>query len=236
MQHTQKRQPAWKAEAALLWGTPKARHRGPRPSITVGQVVEAGIALADAQGLVAVSMERVAQKLGVTTMALYRHVPGKAELVALMIEHGLGQPPAPSGRSWRRQLLRWANALLALFLRHPWSLEATARLRVMGPRELAWLEAGMRVLEPTGLRPAECHGACLALVSQVRTTAQFSMAQRHALSGPGWAAATRKVIAGRAEYRCLQAMLDQPAARGLEQGLAWVLDGVEARLTRGRRR
>jgi len=78
---------------ALLWDRPATPRRGPKPALNLEAIAEAGIGVADADGLAAVTMQRVAAALGVTKMALYRYVPGKAELVALMIDMGLGEAP-----------------------------------------------------------------------------------------------------------------------------------------------
>src|SRR5438128_1907234 len=110
----------------LLWGEKRGSSRGPKPALSVQQIAWAAIALADAEGLDAVSMQRVAHKCGVTTMALYRYVPDKAGLVALMIDIGIGDPPALDSISggWRPQLEEWAKQLWITFNGHPWSLEA----------------------------------------------------------------------------------------------------------------
>jgi AcrR family transcriptional regulator len=217
--------------AAIRRGAPDGGRRGPRRSLSLEQLADAGVRLADAQGLAGVSMERVAKVLGVTTMAPYRYVASKGELVDLMVERGLGPPPVLEGETWRARLTAWATALHALFCRHPWALEATGRLRVMGPCELAWLEAGMQTLLPTALSPAECHGACLAVLGQVRTSAQFSAPQHHGLTGADWAVATRTMLKGRDDFPQLQALLRAgPPRVGLEHSLEWVLDGITARI------
>ncbi|MGC4889458.1 TetR/AcrR family transcriptional regulator [Micromonospora sp. DT227] len=77
----------------LLWGTPVGPRRGPRPTLSPAVVARAGIAVADADGLDGLTMQRVAESLAVTKMALYRYVPGRAELVALMLDAALGEPP-----------------------------------------------------------------------------------------------------------------------------------------------
>ena len=219
------------SSVALLWHEPRVGRRGPRPALTVEALVEAGIELADDQGLDALSMERVAKKLKVTTMALYRYVPSRAVLVDLMVDRGVGSPPKLAG-PWRRRLLQWANALLEIFRRHPWSLESTGRIRVMGPFELSWLEAGMAALASTSLTPAERRSACLALISQVRTAAQFSQPT----SGPyqhfgweEWTRLTRALIATRpAHFPELSRVMTQRSE--VAGGLDWVLDGIAARL------
>lgn len=240
---------AQERSVALLWKEAPRARRGPRPALSVEQVVEAAVALADAQGLEAVSMERVAAGFGFTPMALYRYVPGKAELLDLMIDRGLGAPPAlgEPGDPWRAKLERWAHALWDVFHRHPWALEATGRLRVMGPCELAWLEAGMAALVSTRLTPGERRSACLVLLGHVRNSAQFSVAPPHGrkgLTSAQWGAATLTLIREReGRYPELLAALtappsDEPQDGVLAFGVRTVLDGIAARVAArpGRRR
>ncbi|GFJ93720.1 TetR/AcrR family transcriptional regulator [Phytohabitans rumicis] len=92
----------------LLWGEWARPARGPKPSLTLDRIVDAAIALADREGIDALSMRRVAAELGAGTMSLYRHVPGKAELLALMLDKVSDpgrRPPAwqvPAGEPWWR--------------------------------------------------------------------------------------------------------------------------------------
>ncbi|QSQ23791.1 TetR/AcrR family transcriptional regulator C-terminal domain-containing protein [Pyxidicoccus parkwayensis] len=225
----------------MLWKeSPRAR-RGPRPALSVERIVEAAIALADEQGLEAVSMERVASGFRFTPMALYRYVPGKAELVDLMIDRGLGPPPVLAGDkdAWRAKLEQWARALWDVFHRHPWALEATQRLRLMGPHELAWLEAGLGALASTRLSLEAQRSACLVLLGHVRNTAQFSVTLprgRGNVSSGQWGAATRTLIQDHAEqYPRLLAVLSAPPESGAREdtltfGIQMVLDGIATRI------
>jgi len=77
----------------LLWGTRDRPRRGPRPSLSLDRIVAEAISLADAEGLANLSMQHLAERLGCAKMALYRYVPGKSELVALMVDTALGDPP-----------------------------------------------------------------------------------------------------------------------------------------------
>ncbi|GGQ48154.1 TetR/AcrR family transcriptional regulator [Couchioplanes azureus] len=160
----------------LLWGGRARPSRGPRPTLDLAGLAEAGVALADAEGLAAVSMQRVAAALGVTKMALYRYVPGKAELVALMLERAIGAPPRLDPGDWRTGLARWSRALLDAYLRHPWVLDATVGPRPLGPHELTWMEAGLRLLAGTGLRGAERLDTLAALAAQARSIADQARA------------------------------------------------------------
>ena len=137
-----------------LWrrsDAPAARKQG----LTVRRVVDAAVELADAEGLTAVSMGRVADRLGFTPMALYRHVAGKDELLQLMFDGAVGEPPAvidaASQAGWRSGLERWSRELVAVLRRHPWALEIPIGGIPVTPNRLAWLDRGLRVQEETGL-------------------------------------------------------------------------------------
>ena len=91
------------------------------------RIVQAGIQIADAEGLDALSMRGVAAKLGVATMSIYRHVAGKDDLVMLMADAAFGELdyPDPQPVDWRPRVERAARTLWALFRRHPWLAQIT---------------------------------------------------------------------------------------------------------------
>jgi AcrR family transcriptional regulator len=160
----------------LLWGPRPQPTRGPKPALSIEHIAQAAIEVADAEGLAAVSMQRVAGELGFTKMALYRYVPGKAELIALMVDTAAGAPPRLDGGpgGWRTQLGQWATRLLAVLQRHPWLLDATVGPRIMGPNELGWLERAVAALDGTDLDGGERMDAVLVIIGHVRTIAQQS--------------------------------------------------------------
>jgi AcrR family transcriptional regulator len=160
----------------FLWGPLPQPTRGPKPALNLQRIAQAALQVADSDGLAAVSMQRVAGELGVTKMALYRYVPGKAELVALMVDTAAGPPPELDREAdgWRAQLGHWARRLLELLQRHPWLLDATIGPRIMGPNELGWLEHAVAALDGTGLDGGEQLDAVVAILGHVRTIAQQS--------------------------------------------------------------
>src|SRR4249919_2561350 len=105
---------------ALLWGVPGPARRGPKPSRSVEEVVAAAVALADAEGLAALSVRRVAEALGLSPMSLYTYVPSKAELLDLMLDSVAAEIPPPDGGDWRGKLAQLARARWAMAQRHPW--------------------------------------------------------------------------------------------------------------------
>lgn len=221
------------ATMALLWEERPVARRGPRPATSTSAIAAAGIALADAEGLAAVTMQRVAAALGFTKMALYRYVSSKDALVALMIEAGLGGPPAPSGDGWRARLESWTLQLFALFTAHPWTLEATVGDRVMGPNELGWLEAAVAALAGTGLDGGEQLDVAGTLAGHARAIA----AQATATEGGNPERALDEMIAGLVQGResrfpAIAAAVEAAVASGAQDqaltfGLHRILDGVE---------
>jgi AcrR family transcriptional regulator len=224
----------------LLWGTADAPRRGPKPSLDLDRIARAAGAIADREGLEAVSMQQVARECGVSTMALYRYVPGKAELVALMLDIGLGAPPplADLPGDWRTRLEAWAARLRAIFQEHPWSLAATAPPRLMGPNELAWFEVAVSALGDTGLRPDERVQAVIAVLLHVRGTAYYaqdSASWRHSASS-AWEAGFVELVqqhGGRlpalAEAVAAGAFA-APAEVNQDTGLSLLLDGIGLRI------
>ena len=129
-----------------------ARRRGPQPRHTRQQVVRAAVAIADAEGLDAVTIRAVAGRLGTGVMSLYSYVPDKQTLVYDMVEEVSGELdlPEPSG-DWRADMHLLAGLQRALLHRHPWMIEATSHLQPLGPAIVATLEFALGALEPTGL-------------------------------------------------------------------------------------
>lgn len=123
----------------LLWGTRGPRTRGPKPGLTVEGIVAAAIELADADGLESLSMRRVAERLGVGTMSLYRYVPGKAELLDVMVDRVNTETERPGdvAGGWRGRLEQIARENRRLFERHPWLLQVFPGRPPLGPGIIA---------------------------------------------------------------------------------------------------
>ncbi|MEU6117272.1 TetR/AcrR family transcriptional regulator [Streptomyces sp. NPDC047117] len=230
------------ATVRLLWGPQPQPARGPRRTLDLPGIARAGVAVADAEGLAAVSMQRVAAQLAVTKMALYRYVPGKAELVALMVDAALAPlPPEDEPRpDWREQLTTWAHHLLDTFTRHPWLLDATVGPRVLGPVELAWMERAVAALDGTPLTGAERLDAAVLLTGHVRTIAQHggaagpagdAEAQLHALLDEVLHDHRTRFPAVSAALRDASADQAAPQDQAWEFGLQRILDGLATLIT-----
>jgi AcrR family transcriptional regulator len=159
----------------VMWGRSPHRTRRPAQALSLERIVAAAIEIADREGLQSLSMARLAERLGCAPMSLYRHVAGKGELQAFMLDAAPGPPPpfhtAPP--DWRAALTRWSEELLAVYHRHPWILQV-AQGPPLDPGQLAWLEAGLRTLGGTPLTPADKLTAVLTVLHYVRGVAQLS--------------------------------------------------------------
>ncbi|MFC4590179.1 TetR/AcrR family transcriptional regulator [Sphaerisporangium corydalis] len=160
----------------LLWRAPGARpaQRGPRQGLTVDMVVDAAITLADVEGLEALTMRRVAQALGAGAMSLYTYVPGKAELLDLMLDTVFGRMPRPelAGLPWRARLEAVARDNLALLEAHPWVTVVSATRPPLGPGLLAKYEHELRAFEGLGLDDVEMDDALAYLLGFVHASAR----------------------------------------------------------------
>ena len=137
----------------LLWGRVAAPARGPKLGLTPLGIARAAIELADAEGLDAVTMRKVADRLGRSAMSLYTYVPSKAELIDLMLDTTLGELPASysTGQGWRADAEASARAGWELYRRHPWLLQVSAARSLMGPNETRAFEAMLAVVDGLGL-------------------------------------------------------------------------------------
>jgi AcrR family transcriptional regulator len=231
----------------LLWGLgPAPRSRGPKQGLTVERIVRAGIEIADADGLAAVSMRRVADRLGVGTMSLYTYVPSKAELVDVMFDRVLGSAPQPEvAGGWREKLSEVARSAWQLYLRHPWLLQVMAMSRPpLGPNSIAGYDYSLRAVDGIGLTELEMDSVVNMVSVYVQGTARASIEATSSAQATGqtddewWSAyapllekvfdADKYPVAARVGAiagETFQSAYD--ASHGFEFGLARILDGVE---------
>lgn len=160
----------------LLWGPRRERPaRGPRPGLTLDQIVDTAIALADAEGLDALSMRRVAKELGVGTMSLYRYVPGKAELLDLMLDKvsdPAGRKEQCEGLDWRGVVEVTARGSRDMYLAHPWLLQVNWTRPVLGPNSVAGLEGFLGSFAGVGLADQEKIAVLIMIDNYVVGTAR----------------------------------------------------------------
>jgi AcrR family transcriptional regulator len=138
----------------LIWTRLAPTARGRRPGLTHAQIARAAIAIADAEGLEAVSMRRVAAALGVGAMSLYRYVASRDDVVELMVDEVIGELSDEGGDpgDWRATLTGVAHSMRAMIRRHPWLAWQTLATRpTFGPNMLRWVETTIARLESPSL-------------------------------------------------------------------------------------
>jgi AcrR family transcriptional regulator len=225
----------------LMWSVPAKSTRGPRPKLSLDAILQAAIAMADAEGLDALTMAGLAQRLRVAPMALYRHVPGKQELIELMSERALGPPPAADDGDWRDAIGRWARANLESLVARPWLIEAVSRRRTPGPNLMGWLDSALAALARSGLPDSRLIEGVLLIDGHARSTAQLLTG---APATPEWADNFGRALqASRGDLR--YATLNRLAEAGtlapaeeqipFEFGLQRILDGIEVFVASGAR-
>lgn len=159
---------------ALLWGRSEAPTRGPKPALSVAEIVAAGIAVADEEGLAAVSMRKVGERLGKSAMSLYTYVPGKAELLDLMLDTVLGELPTTYDLAdgWRPATERSARDGWDFYQRHPWVLQVSGTRASLGPHEFDLYETQLRLVDGLGLTGVEMARVVSVVASFVRGAAK----------------------------------------------------------------
>lgn len=140
---------------AVIWLRPEVTGRGRTPGYSRAQIAKAAIAVADAEGLEAASMRRVAAEIGAAPMSLYRYVRNKGELHVLMADEALGAYArgwqATPEEDWTERLRRTARTTRRLILDHPWWAELVTRQTMFGPTIVRMYEKTLEGLDDLGL-------------------------------------------------------------------------------------
>lgn len=234
------------ASIEAAWGLRDRPNKGPKPGLSLDRIVAAAVRVAEAEGLEAVSMSRVAAELGAATMSLYRYVAAKDELVTMMFDAAIGLPPdEPVAGGWRAALSNWAWRYLELTRRHPW----VVRIKISGPpltpNNLAWFERGLRALRDTGLTAGEKVSAILLISGHVRAVATLDADLAEAIAAshgpPVWASYGRLIttLTTAEQFPALHELIaagafdevdpeQQDPNEDFAFGLERVLDGIEA--------
>jgi AcrR family transcriptional regulator len=231
---------------ALLWRTREPASRKGRTDLNVDGIARAAIGIADADGLAALSMRRVAERLGIGTMSLYTYVPGKAELIDVMLDTVYGETARPDEVSggWRARLTQIASQNWALYLRHPWMLQVARGRAVLGPNLIAKYDYELRAVEGIGLTDIEMDSVLGLVLGHVEGVARRAvelaqLEQRSGMTDAQWWQASAPLLdtildAGRFPVATrvgtaageAHGATDDPE-HALTFGLERVLDGIE---------
>ncbi len=231
---------------------PERAARGPKPAYSRAEVAAVGVRVADAEGIEAVSMRRIAAELGAGTTSLYRYVSKKDDILDLMGDAIMGEedPPARTG-DWRADLREIARRTRAVMLRHPWSAALSAGRPSLGPNGLRWMEASFAALGDLGLDADDLLAKVSAVATYVRGTVAGELGEREAarrsgLTIDGWMAEQSpygKVIRDSGRYPTFTRIMEEARIPHLPDrlerlfalGLEQVLDGLAASLGNPRR-
>jgi AcrR family transcriptional regulator len=213
------------------------------------EIAAVAIRVADAEGLDAVSMRRVAKELGAGTMSLYHYVRDKDDLVDLMTDLVLAEylvDPAELEHGWRDALAAIARSTRDALRRHPWVL-ASGAMPALGPNTLAHVDQTAQAAAQTGAAPADYMEWAGLLDEYVigclmRETSLLRPERR--VDPDHW---QRLLESG--AYPHIAAVVDAHTAAGgrpeelrpnedaeglFERGLQLVLDGIALQIERGR--
>lgn len=228
-----------------IWERMERPARPPRAALTHRQIAEAAVEIADAEGLDAVSMRRLADRLGVATMGLYRYVRGKDDVIELMVDTVYAEEAAATtGADWREVLTVAARRLRALMLRHPWLVETTALAGPLTPNFIARTDRLLASLDGLGLDAdtAMTVNSTVGAFVVGATTAQIRMARLMRKEGAEKMDDLRELyssrmrwLLGSGRYPAFARYIHEGVRKDeddwqFELGLECVLDGVAARL------
>lgn len=232
----------------LLWAPPPATpSRGPKPKIALEDVIAAGVAIADADGLTQLSMRKVATRLGVGAMSLYTYVPGRDELVELMVNRvhaELVLPPADL--PWRTSVEQQVGERWRMYERHPWLLDLNMARMPIGPHVLDADEALYAAVFRAGLRGTDVVSTTNLIIWQLLGAARSQIlesdeARRTGTSAEAYwnsRASFWETYFDVQRYPTMAAVweaggFDDDQAYAFDRMLAQLLDGLQASLERG---
>ena len=224
--------------------------RGPKPAYSSEKIAALAIRIADAEGLEAASIRRIAAKLGSGAASLYRYVANKQDLFDLMADSVLGEDRMPrSSRDWRAGLRKVARLYRAMYLRHPWMLTVSGFRMLNGTNLLRWFEFTLCAIDGHGLDIDEMLVLSNTLFAYARGHAASEIGEREAsvrsgMSRAAWmiehAGSVRSIVESE-RFPYFNRIVKDAATphrkameeRGFRDGLECLLDGFAVRLERG---
>jgi AcrR family transcriptional regulator len=234
------------SEATLLWRGAKRTARL-RPVLGRAEIVRAAMAIADAEGLEAVSMRRIAASLGFGTTSLYWYVKSKEELFQLMFDAYIGEDEVPSHApgGWREYAKQLATEARRAMHQHPWVPFLGIQLG-LGPESLRYYRAATSILIGFGLEPDAVVQILATLISYVMGVAHNELAREHAhgsrdlpqdVSGEDIGSYVEEVLGAPdpSFARLLKRRMALTGDQVFEFGLDSLLDGIDSRFPQLRR-
>lgn len=230
----------------LSWGIVKQPRRGPKGELSVKKIVDAAIVIADRDGLAAVSMSRVAQSLGFTSMSLYRYITSKEDLLVLMQDAvcNIPIPPEVAGKAWRLEMGEYVWACVDVFRKHPWYGDIPITSVPLTPGNLQVIDWMLRIMRDFPLNDFEKMSFLLLVSSYSRACGLIARDMDRAIregaspetfSGLNYSSALKQLVKPD-RFPYLHPILmsgaytdeaDNPIGDDLDFGLERILDGIE---------
>ncbi|NAZ88559.1 TetR/AcrR family transcriptional regulator, partial [Kineococcus indalonis] len=166
---------------ALLWRQPAASpRRGPRRALDLDALVAAAVALADEHGLAALTMRRLAERVGTGVMSLYTYVADRDELLDVVLDAVYAAAPRrdTAGRPWRERVRAVAEDNRLLYRHHPWAAEVSTLRPPLGPGQTAKYEHELAAFDGCGLDDVTVDDCLTQLLLLVRACARDAAAAR----------------------------------------------------------
>lgn len=234
---------------ACLWERLERPAPAPRPTLTPHQIATVAVKIADAEGLDAITMRRLANELGVAPMAAYRYVSGKDDILELMIDLVYGELEPSDPKGWREAIRATALRTRALMLKHPWLAQITSPPAVLAltPNRMAVAERSLTALADLGLDADTMMAVFRTVNAYTHGAAQAEIALRELMREQGWSTG-HEVRTGLAHqmtwllntgrYPTYERYIHEGARKDdpqwhFETGLDYVLDGIAARIDSG---
>src|SRR5215469_1479596 len=232
-----------------IWSRPVRKLQSQRPSLAREQIVRAAMELANAEGLQALTMRRLAKKLGAGAMSLYWHIPNKDDLLDLMLDAAFGEVELPEQPSadWRADLRLFARHMLSVLRRYTWLPSLISSRPLPSPNRVRYVERFLSELEGLGLDFTTIGGILNTVEAYVDGFAQHEAApeeirRRTGMTEAEWRAAFAaylQQILSSGQYPTLARLIagnaEISADATFEFGLECVLDGIAARIAAARR-
>ena len=229
-----------------LWERLERPAQPPRAALSPQQIAATAMKIADAEGIDAVTMRRLATELGVAPMAAYRYVNGKDDVIDLMIDLAYAEHEQPAGGDWREILRALAVGTRDLIARHPWltQLSASHTAFLLTPNRMAATDRALAALELPGVDADTRMALFRAVNSYVLGSATAGVALRQAMEGRGWdtghemrngLAPEMTYLLGTGRYPAFQRYIREGRRKDawewqFELGLECMLDGIAARV------
>lgn len=225
----------------IIWMRPEKPTRGPVPTHSRREIATVAIKIADAEGLEAASVRNIARNLGAGVMTLYRYLPAKEDLWAVMIDEAtVFEPQEPTG-DLRADLIVLAHRRRQNFLRHPWLAPLLSTRPIIGPNYLRSMERDLAVLGGCGLDIDDSIDVMNLIYSWVSGAVQAELTERANVNQSGvdrhsWRMRMKPYLVtllATGEFPYLSRMTEAAeiadADEQFDTGLAIILEGIEAR-------